>query len=283
MELKRRFIFHGHAVAVGGRIVRPEDVILDPKCASALAVTGGRTSSNLKATRFGKYVRFASAATLAEGVFDKPKQIEAMRKKSGCEEELTSKTTVRAEVEGLVVGADSLLKVKRLRASLIAKSPAAADAETAIKLGNDTTIDGITVGEHTLVVELDKGLFQEHDTYSKLKRAAEDSAFAEQHAVALLTRATAVAGQPRGKGLIEVRGTCHGTIVKSIRWRGKPYPESTIDENKVHIPNFGWIYFGEILIRNDSRRLTMMRLELGSPAGGDCGAGDVQDNGSWSP
>ena len=83
MELKRRFIFHGHAVAIGGRIVRPEDVILDPKGASALAVTGGRTSSSLKATRFGKYVRFASAATLAEGLFDKTKQFDRLDAQDG--------------------------------------------------------------------------------------------------------------------------------------------------------------------------------------------------------
>ena len=283
MELKRRFIFHGHAVAIGGRIFRPEDVILDPRCASALAVTGGRTSSSLKAMRFGKYVRFASAETLAEGLFDKPKQVEALRSKSVGLETLSTTTTVRAEVQGLVVGTDVLLQVKRVRGSLISKSPAAADGETAIKLGNDTSIDGVTVGEHKLTIELNKTLFQEHDTFSKLKRAAGDSKFAQEHAVSLLGKATAVAGQPRGNGLIEVRGTCYGTIVKSIRWRGKPYPGATIDEHTVHVPEFGRIYFGEILIKNDARRLTMMRLELGSPAGGDSAAGEVEDNGGWSP
>ena len=283
MELKRRFIFHGHAVAIGGRIVRPEDVILDPKCASALSVTGGRTSSSLKATRFGKYVRFASAATLAEGLFDSTKQAIALTHKRVREDELTSTTTVRAEVSGLVIGVDGLLTAERVRGSLTAKSPAAADAETAIRLGKDTTIDGVAVGDHKLIVELNKGLFQEFDTYSKLRRAAEDSKFASEHAGSLLTRATAVAGQPRGAGLIEARGTCHGTIVKSIRWRGKPYPGATIDEHTVHVPDFGRIYFGEILIKSDSRRLTMMRLELGSAAGGSAAAGEVEDNGSWSP
>jgi hypothetical protein len=283
MELKRRFIFHGHAVAIGGRIVRPDDVMLDPKCASALAVTGGRSSSSLKATRFGKYVRFASAETLAEGVFDQMKQVVALTHKRIREDELTSTTTVRAEINGLVVGVDGLLTVKRLRGTLVSKSPAAADAETGIKLGKDTAIDGVAVGEHKLIVELNNGLFQEFDTYSKLKRAAADSKFCEDHAGSLLTRATAVAGQPRGSGLIEARGTCHGTIVRSIRWRGKPYPGATIDEHTVHVPDFGRIYFGEILIRNDSRRLTMMRLELGSAAGGSGAAGDVEDNGGWAP
>ena len=130
MELKRRFIFHGHAVAIGGRIVRPEDVILDPKGASALAVTGGRTTSQLKAMRFGKYVRFASAATLAEGLFDQSKQVIALTHKKIREEELTSTTKVSAEVNGLVVGVDGLLTVNRLRGSMVAKSPETPEAET---------------------------------------------------------------------------------------------------------------------------------------------------------
>jgi hypothetical protein len=255
MELKRRFIFHGHAVAVGGRIMDPDDLILDPKGASALSVSGGRTSSKLKATRFGKYVRFASAETLAEGLFDKPKQVIAARTKPLPEDQLTSQTTVRVDVKGLVVGRDDRLTVKRLRGSMTAKSPASVDAETSIALGNDTAIDGVAVGGHHLIIELNNGLFQEFDTYSKLKKAA--------------------------SGLTELRGTIYGTIVKSIKWRGKPYPGATIDEHVVYVPDFGRIFFGEILVRNDSRRVTLMRLQLGSLQKADLAAGDYQDNGGW--
>ena len=70
MELTRRFIFRGNDVTVGGRIVRPDDIFLDPKSASSLPVTGGRTTGSVKSLRFGKYVRVASGMTLAEGVFD---------------------------------------------------------------------------------------------------------------------------------------------------------------------------------------------------------------------
>ena len=100
MELKRRFIFHGDAVAIGGRIVRPHDIILDPGCASALTVTGGRTTSRIKGMKFGKYVRFASASSLAEGLFDDRKQAVALTLGKVREEELTSTTTVRAELLG---------------------------------------------------------------------------------------------------------------------------------------------------------------------------------------
>jgi hypothetical protein len=114
MELKRRFIFHGDAVAIGGRIVRPEDIILDPRCASALTVVGGRTSSSSKGMRFGKWVRFGSASTLAEGLYDNRKQLIALTNGVGRQEDLTATTTVRAELLELVVGIRPQLTVRRL-------------------------------------------------------------------------------------------------------------------------------------------------------------------------
>jgi hypothetical protein len=38
MEIRRRFIFRGNAAAIGGRIVRPTDLILDSIATSSLTV-----------------------------------------------------------------------------------------------------------------------------------------------------------------------------------------------------------------------------------------------------
>ena len=38
-----RYVFHSHAAAFGGRIVRPKDIVLEAGGASALLVTGGRS------------------------------------------------------------------------------------------------------------------------------------------------------------------------------------------------------------------------------------------------
>jgi len=51
----------------------------------------------------------------------------------------------------------------------------------------------------------------------------------------------------------------------------------------VTIPGFGTVYFGEITLAPQMRRLTMVRVNLGSPIGGDFASGDVMDNGSISP
>ena len=53
MDLRRRFIFRGNAVALGGRIVRPQDLMIESSVASSLTVVGGRS--------LGEY-RFAVSA-----------------------------------------------------------------------------------------------------------------------------------------------------------------------------------------------------------------------------
>ena len=71
--------------------------------------------------------------------------------------------------------------------------------------------------------------------------------------------------------------------MRAIRWEGAPFPGAQIDQNLVVVPNFGRIFIGELLITAGSKRLTMLRLELGSPVGGCIACADIEDNGGWSP
>ena len=70
--------------------------------------------------------------------------------------------------------------------------------------------------------------------------------------------------------------------VRRIRWEGDPYPGAKIDHNLLIVPNFGKAYFGELLISATSKRLTMLRLELGSPAGGSVACASIENDGGWS-
>jgi hypothetical protein len=79
-------------------------------------------------------------------------------------------------------------------------------------------------------------------------------------------------------------GAVQGTIVKPLAWKGPAFPNASIDPHRpyfVVIPGLGTIYFGEITIARQSRRVTMIRARLGSPAGGDVAACGFQDNGGW--
>lgn len=280
MELKRRFMFHGDAVAIGGRIVRPVNLVLDPKCASALPVTGGRTSTKIKGNRFGKYVSFGSASTSAEGFLKSTKQAVAVSRGRFDRERASTSTSVRAEITKLVVGNTPKLSVRRIVAMLGAQS-APVGQETSVKVHSDSSIEGVSIDGHGLEIKLRASLFQRCDTCAKLlaETAAPTPKVAKAHACHLLTRSATPAGLADA---VHEYIAMHGTIVQSIRWAGKPYPGARIDGHVVTVPDFGQIFFGEVAVARMSRRLTMMRLELGSPVGGDAAFGDVQDNGTWS-
>src|SRR5688572_8949879 len=98
MDLTRRLVFRGNAVAFGGRIVRPEDVVLVMPSASSIPVTGGRTVARIPRTKFKNFVSFESASTLAEGLFDDLKGAIALSNHTVREDSLTATTRVRAEI-----------------------------------------------------------------------------------------------------------------------------------------------------------------------------------------
>ncbi|MGH9370110.1 MAG: hypothetical protein ACRD15_01115, partial [Vicinamibacterales bacterium] len=125
-------------------------------------------------------------------------------------------------------------------------------------------------------------LFERHDTRSKVLMAADRPAFIRQRGASFLMSggARGLTDQPF---LVQSDGTIYASVVRQIRWKGKPYPGASIDHHLVVVPNFGRIYFGEIFITASSRRLTMMRLQLGSPVGGFVAFSEVETNGVWYP
>src|SRR4026209_2597463 len=118
MELRRRFIFRGNAAAIGGRIVRPTDVVIDSSTASSPTGAGGRSKSQAGATRFGQWVSFGGAATSAEGLFDDVKQQIESSFRRVAEDALTMTTVAHADVTSLSVGDKPKLTIKRLHAAL---------------------------------------------------------------------------------------------------------------------------------------------------------------------
>jgi hypothetical protein len=282
MDLRRRFIFRGNAAAIGGRIVRPKDLVIDSSTASSLTVSGGRSRSQAAATKFGQWVSFGTAATSAEGLFDDVKQQIELSYGRVAEDALTMSTTVSADVTALSVGDKPKLTVKHLNGSLSSKSPGAS-GEPAIAVGSDTTIEGAAIDSYGLIVTLAIPLFQRFDTLSKLLTAADDPQFVQRSGGHLLMkpagRGKAAPSPPR---LLQTYGTTYATIVRSIKWAGDPYPGATIEQHVVTVPDFGKIFFGELLITDLSRRLTMLRLELGSPIGGVIACAEGETNGSWS-
>jgi hypothetical protein len=261
MDLRRRFIFHGNAAAIGGRLVRPADVIIDSPVSSSLTVVGGRTRSEAGPTKFGEWVSFSSAATSAEGVFDDLKQQIEFSYHRIAQDTLTMTTRVSATVAGLSVDDKPRLTIERVHAAMTSRSPQVGE-ETPIAVDDETMIEGAAIDGLPLIIELAVPVFQQYDTLSKLRAAANYPRFASSAE--------------------QENDTIYTTIVKSITWSGKPLVGATIDNHVVIVPNFGKIFFGELLITGGSRRLTMVRMELGSPSGGEVAVAEVDSNGTWS-
>jgi hypothetical protein len=51
----------------------------------------------------------------------------------------------------------------------------------------------------------------------------------------------------------------------------------------LHVPGFGNIFFGELIVALNSYRLTMMRIEMGCLAEGNISAASAFSNGSTFP
>jgi hypothetical protein len=281
MELRRRFVFRGNAAVIGGRIVRPKDQVIDSSTASSLTVAGGRSRSQAKATRFGDWVSFGSASTSAEGLFDDVKQQIEVSHGRVAEDTLTTSTVVDADVTSLSVGDKPKLTIKHLHASLASRSPAAS-GEPAIGVGNDTTIEGAAVDGFGLIVTLAIPLFQRYNTLAKLLTAADDPQFVKRSGGHLLMKSAGRGKAAATPPTLQTYPTVYATIVRSIKWAGDPYPGSKIEQHVVTVPGFGKIFFGELLITDQSRRLTMVRLDLGSPVGGFVACAEVESNGTWS-
>jgi hypothetical protein len=284
MDHPLRYVFHSHAAAFGGRIVRPKDITLEAGGASALVVTGGRCASELKRTQFGEFFEVEAARTLAEGAFEDTAAFVEVTHRRAQEQTLAAVSRARAEVDGLAIGRKPRLKIARIRAELTNRS-AGYSGQPSIRIGKDTVIDGISIEGYRLVVELDPKPFVQYDTHAKLLAAVDDPKFVSKSGETLFMskRFGGETKRPAFRTLIQTGSTIYSTIVKSIQWDGKPFPKSEIHDNMVVLPEFGRVFFGELLISEHSRRLTMVRMALGSDAGGSASAGDIETNGVWSP
>jgi hypothetical protein len=150
-------------------------------------------------------------------------------------------------------------------------------------VGRESVIEGVDVDGHGLAVELNLPLFQRFDTLSKLMTASDDPAFVKESGDHLfMTQGTPGVAAPPPPRLPYCNDLVYATVVKSIKWTGEPIATARIDQHSVYVPDFGKIFFGELLISSLSRRFTLLRLELGSELGGAVACAEVESNGTWS-
>ena len=276
MELRRRFVFRGNAAAFGGRFFRPDDVFLEMPGASSLGVIGGRSVSTFSgpAEKFKGYLSFESASTFAEGKFDDRAQAIELTHGRVKEETLVTSTRVRAEITKLTVGTEKRLTVGRMLAELLSTSPKGGSREPSIPVG-DVLISGLAIDGVRMRITFDTKPFIEHDTHARVLRGVASRGFVKEYGRQFFVG--------RG-GVLKNRRNIHATLATKVEWEAERNPRAEIIGNHiVVVKDFGRIFFGEVIISAGSRRLTLMRLELGSDGGGQAGGPDLDVNGTYSP
>lgn len=272
MELERRFIFSGSATAYGGRFVRPDDVVLTARGGSTLSVVGGRSVWRDSGIKLGRSFRIRSAETSAEGLADNLRDAVRASKGHVDQDTLSATTTISVRLRGLEVGGarplkaddepEPVMRVGHIAATVVSRS-AGPGFESSVVIPeadiSPVTFESKVHGRFRLDVVTDVAPFKRADTRPR------------------------IVGD---KSILQAHGDqdyVYCTVVRELAWKGREYPGATpIGTNGIYIPNLGRFYFGELLVRTGTRRLTMIRMQLGSPTGGNAAAGEIDANGSWS-
>jgi hypothetical protein len=267
--MTRRFFYHGLGVGLGGRITRPFSEVIEAQGATALPIVGGYASNHVDGYRFRDIVSVRSARIHAVGTED---------------EDGAFNTSVSVRVEGLnildVITAESLTA----RLSSYHEVNAAQPRITAV----GSEFRDLKIGGYPVDVKLDRELFYEERTHADFKeyvtRADNRDALSKQFLWAQDAPQAKSYGEaappwedpcwPESKNLV----LC--SLVKSI---GAEEAGFAPRGYTIHVPMVGTVFLGEVIVSSHARRLTMLRLEMGSPVGGRMEACSAEVNGYTYP
>jgi hypothetical protein len=277
MEFAARFFARGNAVAAGGYVHRVNDKVIRQniplRCASSsLPVVGGSSESHTGPFRFvheefwpEAVLSFSSSFTKAwhtQDDFEKP------------EEQRTHTTHVMAGIERVGVG--KRLSIERANAYL--RSDYRHREPTSIKTVQ-VAIDGLVIDGVRFTVTFETELYSSLDTDQKLRDEYAKPKFVKEHGHQFQSGPEAP-----GKGQMpEIAGYVVVSLVQRITWPGKLPKGAKVEGNVITWPDFGRIILGEMLISGDARRLTLVRLELGSPLQASMAFVETESNGVGAP
>jgi hypothetical protein len=267
----RVFLYRGFAVGLGGTLKRPFNEVVDGRASVALPIVGGYTAGRVENYRFHELISIKEVRTYVTG----------SQSKDGA-----YNTVVSATMEGLnildFITADAVI-------GRLSSRHAADGAEPEI-VTTGSTFHNLRIGGHPVDVDLDHRLFGEIARYSGFKtRFERDEDFQEMAQRRFMWTmppdklpagfATQVP-LPNRRTWPESRGTVPCTLVKDIHCTA---PEIERYGHILCVPQVGYIILGELFVSQFTRRLTMMRLVLGSPVEADLCGCDVETDGTTYP
>ena len=277
MEIDRRFAFSGHVIGAAAHIHRIDDVHdLDHNIAalgsSAIPIVGGHSHHRV--------AHFCYTASHPR----KLSLLSAQRVETTAHGKCLPNQQYLSEISATV---KSLGVVEKMHVDLVtmyqrslATYDPKQDVSASFILTSKAKIEGLRLGNVEVEVDVDEEPFATCGT-----RADLDAFYQRQ-------------GGPYRKANCERFNTPEGD--KSIKSHHEKYVCSLVskivlkgpeaEQQKIHVDGysiywegFGRIYLGEVIVSDQDRKVTMIRLKLGSDAGGSGSIGDGQQNGGTVP
>ena len=274
-QMKKRIFFNASASALAGQIVHPEPYCLDAVACSCLPAAGGYAEAHVHHHQGKGIFSFKSASTMAQGGFMAPNDAALLARRDYDDNDFPAQTSVEVTLEGFKIDAPRdpaesgsfarSLEIQHLHSKIGGfydrRSPSQFKSL-------DATIHGVFIEGRELLVDINLQPFIENDTWQKLDGCLRN-------------------GPDRDKCLKQIfyhgEGATLGTVVTGLRWKNGAPEQTAIAENKLTITGLGSLYFGEILIQEGSRQLTLVRAQLGSVNVGSGAAADSKGGIQWVP
>jgi hypothetical protein len=271
-----RYIYRANGLALGGSIGQPDPGLISPQGSLVLSVDGGGGSIECGPYRGNPWVSFERAVTQVLGSQHQP--------------DGPYETLAQVAIEGLNI--HDMVTADRIVARLASTNDGTGESRI-LPLGS--TFENLRIAGRPVHYDDLTGVFCRHATLQDVQRAyAGDEAFRKlAHACFWWGGAPDeltddVPAELRERAKLYTRATdgalplSHGTalcsIVGHVRVEGL-----TTHANVVVVPQFGRVHLGELLVQADSRRLSMLRVDLGCPLMGAVVADAVETNGHKFP
>jgi hypothetical protein len=294
--VEQRFLFGGGAVAFGGRINRPENCTLKTVAATYLPITGGLSEDHLEGPdcppyHYKDFFSFTAARSRAKG-----------DPGNDGENDIDATTVVESRLEGLKIDASAdpaektprrIFEAKILDAHLESaasrknrKQPISFRSLKAVFGGITlTTVTGQGSSTAALEVLTETEIFNQHDTKAALKDASNSKEFRAHYVHHPGIDLPGLLERLFGKHEIgySKEGPIVATFVTGLKWVGEAPEGTSILHNRLTVAGLGKIYFGEVIIDEASRCVSLLRFELGSTTGADGVAVQVDSRGIHYP
>jgi|SRR5215470_7544844 len=250
------FHYHANAHALSGHITRPANHLIQVQAGTALPSTGGQHTAHVENFRLDQTVSFAGGYSHVAG----SEKIENNK--------TTHTTLVTTAIENLNIL--DMVTADRIVARL-ASSHESGQETRILVLGS--RFENLRIAGYKIDVELHHELALKLDTFAAARKEFESNADFRK-----------MADDPFEPGKLPKKVEAHEDIRCSLvkELQPKTCPGIMRRGHCGHVlvvPEFGKVYLAEIHFEHGRKTLTMLRVELGSPNGGNLIVAQAESNG----